>query len=303
MFSFLTDLLTATGIGDLQAAMIAVFLPFLIPFFYLLYRAPRSTSRLLLRSIPAYDSLKKLLSRAAETGQAVHVSVGTAGIGGSKTADTLAGLYTLEFLADRAANSDVPPLVTVADPTTLPAAMDQIRRAYERQGYPDEFRLDQARLLAPPVNSGAATPTFNGGYVTPAFNGSSMTPTFSGSSVTPAFNGSAVPYAAGVMDVLNHEKVTANVMVGAFGDEYLLMAETGAQRGMFQVGGTSDPNVLPFVYLTMSQPIMGEEIYAAGAYLLERAGHYTSLIAQDIFRIGMVLLVILVVIVRTLGLF
>jgi hypothetical protein len=214
-----------------------------------------------------------LLSRAAETGQAVHVSVGTAGVMGRQTADTMAGLYTLEFLADRAANSDVPPLVTVSDPTTLPAAMDQIRRAYERQGYPDEFRLDQARLIAPTVY------TNSGGYGT----------------------GSAIPYAAGVMDVLNHERVTANVMVGAFGDEYLLMAETGAQRGMFQVGGVSDPNVLPFVYLTMSQPILGEEIYAAGAYLLERTGHYTSLIAQDIFRLFLVVLVIVVVLGLTLG--
>lgn len=264
--SILTDLLTASGIGDLQAAMIAVFLPFLIPFFYLLYRSPRATSRPRLRVIPAYDSLKKLLSRAAETGQAVHVSVGTGGVGGARTADTLAGLSTLEFLADRAANSDVPPLVTVTEPTTLPAAMDQIRRAYERQGYPDEFRMEQARLIAPPVN------------------------------------GSAIPYAAGVMDVLNHERVTANVMVGAFGDEYLLMAEAGAQRGLFQVGGASDPNVLPFVYLTMSQPLLGEEIFAAGAYLLDRMGHYTSLVAQDIFRTGLVGLVIVVVILRTLGL-
>jgi hypothetical protein len=265
MPSFLTDLWAASGISDLQAAMIALFLPFLVPFFYLLYRAPRAASRPVLRAIPAYDSLKKLLSRAAETGQAVHVSVGTAGVNGSRTADTLAGLYTLEFLADRAANSDVPPLVTVTDPTTLPAAMDQIRRAYERQGYPDEFHFDQARFIAPPVNE------------------------------------SAVPYAAGVMDILNHERVTANVMVGAFGDEYLLMAETGAQRGLFQVGGTSDTSVLPLVYLTMSQPILGEEIYAAGAYLLERVGHYTSLIAQDIYRIGLVVLIILAVIARSLG--
>jgi hypothetical protein len=264
--SVFTDLLTASGIGDLQAAMLALFLPFLIPFFYLLYRSPRSTSRPRLRRIPAYDSLKNLLSRAAETGQAVHVSVGTAGVSGNKTADTLAGLLTLEFLADRAANSDVPPLVTVTEPTSLPAAMDQIRRAYERQGYPDEYRLEQARFIAPPLN------------------------------------GSAVPYAAGVMDVLNHERVTANVMVGSFGDEYLLMAETGAQRGLFQVGGASDPNVLPLVYLTMSQPLLGEEIFAAGAYLSERVPHYTGLIAQDIFRLGLVLLVILVVVARSFGL-
>ena len=114
--------------------MLVVFLPFLIPFFYLLYRAPRSSSRPRFRAIPAYDSLKKLMSRAAETGQAVHVSVGTGGVSGLQTADTLAGLNTLEFLADRAANSDIPPLVTITDPTAFPAALDQLRRAYRTAG-------------------------------------------------------------------------------------------------------------------------------------------------------------------------
>lgn len=260
------DLLNLSGIGSLQALMLAVFLPFLVPFFYFLWRTPRSAVKPRLRAIPAYDSLKKLLSRAAETGQAVHVSVGTAGVSGAQTADTLAGLYVLEFLADRAANSDIAPLVTVTEPTALPAALDQVRRAYERQGYPEEHRFEHARFVAPPVN------------------------------------GSAVPYAAGVMDILGHEPVTANVMVGAFGDEYLLMAEPGAQRGAFQVGGTSNPNVMPFVYLTMAEPILGEEIYAAGAYLLDRVGHYTSLIAQDVFRLGLVVLVVVVVIARTIGL-
>lgn len=265
--SILTDLLTASGIGTQQALMLAVFLPFLIPFFYFLYRSPLAHSRPRLRVIPAYDSLKKLLSRAAETGQAVHVSVGTSGVNSAETADTLAGLYVLEFLADRAANSDIPPLVTMTEPTAMPAVLDQLRRAYERQGYPDEHRITHARYIAPPVN------------------------------------GSAVPYAAGVMDILNHEPVTANVMVGSFGDEYLLMTEPGAQRSVFQVGGTSKPDVLPLVLLTMSEPLLGEEIYAAGAYLLDRVSHYTSLVAQDIFRMSLVVLVILIVTARTLGLF
>jgi hypothetical protein len=265
--SVISDLLFATGIGTQQSLMLAVFLPFLIPFFYFLYRAPRSATRPHLRAIPAYESLKKLLSRAAETGQAVHVSVGTGGISGVQTADTLAGLYTLEFLADRAANSDIPPLASATDPTTFPAILDQLRRAYERQGYPEEFRLDQARYIAPPVN------------------------------------GSAIPYAAGVMDILRNEPITANVMVGSFGDEYLIMTEPEAQRDRPQIGGTSNPNVLPFTYLTMTEPLLGEEIYAAGAYLLDRVGHYTSLIAQDVFRIVLIIVVLAVVIARSLGLF
>ncbi len=265
--SVLLDLLNQSGISPLQAAMLAVFLPFLIPFFYVLYRAPRAPARARLRPIAAYDSLKQLVARAAETGQAVHISVGTAGVNTAQTAQTAAGLNALEYLADRAATSDIPPLVTLTDPTTVPAAMDQLRRAYERQGYPDEFRLDQARFIAPPLY------------------------------------GSAVPYAAGVLDVLNHEGVTANVMLGAFGDEFLLMTEPGAQRGKFQIGGTDNPSVLPFVFLSMSQPVIGEELFAAGAYLLDRVGYYTSVVAQDVYRVVLVVVVLLVIVARTLGLF
>jgi hypothetical protein len=220
-----------------------------------------------LRPIAAYDALKQLLARAAEVGEPVHISIGIAGIGTASTADTMAGLYTLEFLADRAAVSAIPPTVTVSEPTALVVAQDQLRRAYQRQGYPDEYDPRQARFIAPPVN------------------------------------GSAVAYAAGVMDLLNHEPVVANVMVGTFGDEFLLMAETGAQKMILQAGGTSNPTVLPFVYATITHPILGEEIYAAGAYLAARATHVGSLVAQDTLRAVLVAVIVLAVIARTLGLF
>lgn len=264
--SVISSLLTASGIGDLQAAMLAVFLLFLIPFFYCIYRVRRGVN-ISLRAIPAYASLKHLMARAAEAGQPVHVSVGTAGVGSSNTAETLAGLTTLEFLADRAAVSDIPPVMTVTDPTTLPAVQDRLKFAYARQGYPEEYNPLQARFIAPPLQ------------------------------------GSAVAYAAGVMNLLAHEPAMANVMVGTFGDEYVLMAEPAAQRGMLQVGGTSNPNVLPVAQLTMTQPLLGEEIFAAGAYLYERVGHLGSLLAQDVFRVALVVFILLAVLARTLGLF
>jgi hypothetical protein len=265
--SVISNLLTASGLDELQSAMLGLFVLFLMPFFYLLARAARAGLPTALRPIPAYELLKHLLARAAETGQPVHVSVGTAGIGTPGTADTAAGLVTLEFLADRAAVSDIPPVVTVTDPTTLPAAQDQLRRVYERQGYPEEFDPLRARWIAPPVG------------------------------------GSAVPYAVGVTNLLAHEPVMANVMVGSFGDEYLLMTEPAAQRELLQVGGSSSVGVLPFVQLTMDQPLIGEEIFAAGAYLYGRTGHLTSVLSQDVFRIFLVVAVILAIIARTLGVF
>ncbi len=219
-----------------------------------------------LRPIAAYEALKNLLAQAAEAGKPVHISVGVAGAGTASTVDTTAGLYALEYLADRAAVSAIPPVVTVSDPTALPIVQDQLRRAYVRQGYPEEFDARQARLVAPPVY------------------------------------GSNVAYGAGVMDVLAHERVMANVMIGSFGDEFLLMGETGARQELLQAGGTSNTQVLPFVLTSISHPVIGEEIYAAGAYLSGRRSHIASLLAQDTVRGLLAIIIILLAIAHTLGL-
>jgi hypothetical protein len=104
------------------------------------------------------------------------------------------------------------------------------------------------------------------------------------------------------MDILAHEKLIANVMVGAFGDEYLLIGETGAQRGLEQVVGASRPEVLPFVYATAAQPLIGEEMYAAGAYLSNKPAHLGSLLAQDSVRLILTIILILAILVVTAGL-
>ncbi len=234
-------------------------------FVYFLWRAHLDRT-LRLRPIAAYEALKNLLARASEAGKPVHISIGVAGAGTKATVDTMAGLYALEFLADRAAVSAIPPVVTVSDPTALPVAQDQLRRAYLRQGYPEEYDQRQVRMIAPVVN------------------------------------GENIAYGAGVMDVLAHERVMANVMIGAFGDEFLLMSETGAQQELLQVGGTSTTEVLPFVYTTISHPLIGEDIYAAGAYLGAKRSHIASLLAQDMVRGILVILVLLLILIRTLGL-
>jgi hypothetical protein len=86
------------------------------------------------------------------------------------------------------------------------------------------------------------------------------------------------------MNILNIDPVEGNVMVGSFGDEYLLMGETSARRGITHVGGTSNPNTLPFIYASAQETLLGEEIYAAGAYLQKRPAHLGSLAAQDLMR-------------------
>jgi hypothetical protein len=92
---------------------------------------------------------------------------------------------------------------------------------------------------------------------------------------------------------MNIDEVEANVMVGDFGDEYLLMGETAARRGAGHIGGTSHPNTLPFIYASAEETLLGEEIYAAGAYLQQKPTHLGSLMSQDAMR-WLVFLIILV---------
>jgi hypothetical protein len=213
-----------------------------------------------LRPIRAFDALRGLTARAIEAGRALHVSLGVGGVAGEAAGDSLAGLKVLEYLADQSAAAGVPAVVSVADPTLLPVAQEVVRRPY---GADREGAAEAGRHVR---------------WIAPQ----------------PA------AYAAGVMGILGGEGVDANVMVGAFGDEYLLMGEAAVRRNIATVAGASDPNVLPFVFATADEMLMGEDMYAAGAYLSGEPWHIGSLLAQDLMRWIIVLVVIAAVIIHTL---
>ncbi len=259
------------NIGLDQSRALALFLIFLPLFFFANWVIKRGTP-LELRPIAGFATLKGLLGRAAEAGQPVHLSLGTAGIGDEFTADTTAALYVLEYLAERGAMSGIPPLVTCAHPTALPVAQDVMRRAYRNQGMAEEYNPLRARWIAP-------DPWL---YTQPQKD--------------------SFAYAVGIMRMLIQQKLAANVLIGRFGDEFLLMGETGAQKHLTQIGGTSDARTLPFVHATMDQPLIGEEIYAGGAYLSDKPNHRGSLLAQDLMRWLIIGGVIVAVVLRAMGL-
>lgn len=197
-----------------------------------------------LRQIRAFEALKGMMGRAVESGRMLHLSLGVGGMANETTADSLAGLAVLNHVADQSAATGVSPTISMADPTVMLFAQNALRAAYRDDRDGAERAYHNVRWIAP----------------------------------QPA------AYAAGVMNILSLDEVEANVMVGKFGDEYLLMGETAARRGLAHVGGTSDPNTLPFIYASADETLLGEEIYAAGAYLQKRPGHIGSLAAQDAMR-------------------
>ncbi len=180
-----------------------------------------------IRSLPGIEQLQAALGRAMETGEPLHVALGVGGLGDVSTADTLAGLSLVSFLARRGAVAEVPVQVQVAEPTALAGALAALQQGAVSVGYPEVYDQGQVEFVAPVP----------------------------------------LAYGAGVAAAVAREPMVANAMVGAFGPEVLLPGEAGDRRGLVQIGGTSDPAALPLVAASTQGTLVGEEIYALGAAL------------------------------------
>ena len=214
-----------------------------------------------LRHISALDGIPSLVSRAVESGQQIHVSLGTGGLTDTKTAATLAGLAVLDHLADQGCASGAPPLVTIADPIVLPAAQDSLRQAYTRHGRADEYHPTQVEMVSPQPDA----------------------------------------YALAASAHLRPGETAVNLMVGSFGREALLLSEPTDRRGIAQLAGTDDPGAMAMLMAGTQETLVGEEIFAVPAYLTRKPAHLASLRAQDLMRVGIAILILVAALLRTLN--
>jgi len=88
-------------------------------------------------------------------------------------------------------------------------------------------------------------------------------------------------YAAAVSGIMIRERTAANLFVGLFYAEALLLAETGAETGAIQIAATDRVTQLPFFITSCDYTLIGEELYAAGAYLGRDPALLGGLKAQD----------------------
>jgi hypothetical protein len=205
------------------------------------------------RPLPALQDLRDKMKKAAERGGVFHIALGSGGLGGEDTVTSLAGLQAVEALADAAVAYEVPPVVTVGDPTLLPLVQDVLRRVYERRGLEAMYRSSQARFVAP----------------------------------------SPLAYAVGAANVVAaDEAVVTNVMVGNFGAEVSLIADAGARRGLPQLAAAAAPDAIGALYPATDRLAVGEELYVIGAYASKERHYQISLIAQDILRVLLVLFIL-----------
>ncbi len=110
-------------------------------------------------------------------------------------------------------------------------------------------------------------------------------------------------YAAAVSGLMIREQTAANFFMGRFYAESLILAETGASTGAIQVAGTDDMTQLPFFLTSCDYTLIGEELYAASAYLSKDPMQKGSLKAQDYLKALEMLLLIIGVAAATSGIY
>jgi len=158
---------------------------------------------------------------------------------------TLAGLTALAKVARTAAEYDAKLEVPTSRSLVMTAARETVQGAYLAAGRPDAYNEN---LIY---------------YVTDEQFG-------------------FVAYLAGHMV---REKPAACFYLGAFFAESLILAETGNAIGAIQIAGTAETAQLPFFVAACDYTLIGEEFFAASAYLSGEPDQLGSLRGQDVGKL------------------
>jgi hypothetical protein len=91
-------------------------------------------------------------------------------------------------------------------------------------------------------------------------------------------------YSVGTIPAIRDEKVSANVLMGNFGVEVGLLTDAVERENNFVVAGSDNLTAQAVIYASAQEPLIGEELFAAGAYVESGPVHSASLTVQDILR-------------------
>ena len=109
-------------------------------------------------------------------------------------------------------------------------------------------------------------------------------------------------FAAGAIPIAGDKKSSTSILIGNFGIEVALLTDGCERSGNMTLGGTDDMSAQAILYATANEPLIGEELFAGGAYLDAGPFHTASLRAQDVVRWLLVIVILIGILLNVLGL-
>ena len=149
------------------------------------------------------------------------------GLGSADMIATIASFTILSRVAKKTAEYQTPILIPCYDAVVMAVAQETVKAAYMEAGRPDIYKEENIFFLT------------------------SM----------------QFAYVAGVNGIMLRERPATNFYLGKFYAESLILAETGSVAGSIQISGTDEIAQIPFFVAATDYTLIGEELYAASAYL------------------------------------
>ena len=221
----------------------------------------RRKSPAVFRKIEAYERLNRAVGHAVEDGTRLHVSIGRGNLFAARGGSALAGLAMLRKLSERTSLSDNPPIVTSGDASLAILSQDTLQSGYRAAGAEEQYRFTTGRLTG--LTSFA--------------------------------------YAAGTIPITRDENVSANVVLGDLGPEAALLAEAADREDSDLIAASDNLAAQSILYASSQEPLIGEELFAAGAYTGAGASHDASLQVQDVLRWLVILAILGGAVLKFLG--
>ncbi len=183
------------------------------------------------------------------------------GAGGFDQPQLLASMAVLSEVAKMTARYDTRLIVCVPYSGVYPVIQEIVKQAYASEGKSENYRPDDVRW----------------------------------------FSDHYYGYALGIIALMFKEQVATNIMIGDFAFDALMYAEAGNQAGAIQVGGTAAITQIPFFVAACDYALIGEEIYAAAAYLTKDPVRIATIVAEDWAKFFVAGLLVLGAVLKTFG--
>jgi len=174
------------------------------------------------------------------------------GVGDISYLSSIASLNVLGEIAKKTAEYGTALRVPCANPVVYTVAREVVKGAHTAAGRPDTYDADSVYFLTE--------------Y--------------------------ALSYAAAVQGIMVRERPATNFLLGYFAGESLILAETGASTGAIQIAGTDATAQLPFFVVACDYTLIGEELYAASAYISREPLSVGALKGQDVGKVVLMLTLI-----------
>jgi hypothetical protein len=184
------------------------------------------------------------------------------GIDDLNNIQTIASMVILNDVARLSATYETPVIVPVCKPFVVPVAEEAVKQGFLNAGRPELYDPDNIRYLSD----------------------------------------EQFAFTAGVNGIMLREMTAANLYMGSFFAESLILAETGFSTGAIQIAGTANIHQLPFFVAACDYTLIGEELFAASAYLSKEPKLLGTLKASDLAKVLIMIAVVVGCVTETLGL-